>query len=275
MKAVYQLADLDDRATLDAGCALPARLAVIGWPVAHSASPVMHQAALDAAGIDARYIRLEVQPGRVGEALDRMRALDFIGCNVTVPHKLEVMDHCHEIDGGALALGAVNTVHFESDAVRGWNTDGPGFAAAVMEVFGLRLAGLRVAIIGAGGGAGRALAAQCALDGAVSVALVNRTVEKLAGLARQLRELAPATAIRELPLADPELAACCRECDLIVNAASAGLRPGDSPLLDASCFAPACAFYDCIYEPVTPLMALAQAQGCRVANGRTMLLHQG
>jgi shikimate dehydrogenase len=146
---------------------------------------------------------------------------------------------------------------------------------AVMEIFGSKLSGLRVAIIGAGGGAGRALAAQCALDGVASLALVNRTVEKLPGLARQLRYLAPTIAIRELSLTDSALAACCRDCDLIVNAASAGLNPGDPPLLAAECFVSGRAFYDCIYRPTTPLMALAQTQGCRVANGRTMLLHQG
>lgn len=276
MKAVYQLTDLENRATLDAGAAKPARLAVIGQPVAHSASPVMHQAALDAAAIAARYIRLEVPPGQVGVALARMRALGFIGCNVTVPHKLEVMDHCDETDPRARVLGAVNTVRFDPDATRGWNTDGPGFAAAVKEAFALELSGLRVAILGAGGGAGRALAAQCALDGAASLALINRTVAKLANPARQLRELAPGAAIHELSLTDPALAARCRDCDLIVNAASAGLKPGEAPLLDAQCFTAGQALYDCIYQPpVTPLMALAEGQGCRTANGRSMLLHQG
>ena len=99
MKQVYTLEDLASRELLDAGADKPARLAVIGWPVAHSASPRMHQPALDAAGIDARYIRLDIEPGQVGEAFARMRALGFIGCNVTVPHKLEAMEHCESPPG--------------------------------------------------------------------------------------------------------------------------------------------------------------------------------
>lgn len=261
---------------MDAGSALPARLAVIGSPVSHSASPVMHQAALDAEGIAVRYVRIEVPPGRVGEALARMRDLGFIGCNVTVPHKLEVMAACDEVDFRAEALGAVNTVCFEAAHTRGFNTDGPGFAAAVQEAFGRSLAGLRVAILGAGGGAGRALAAQCALDGAAHLVLINRTVDKLDGLAAHLRTLTSACEIRILPLADADLAATCHACDLVVNASSVGLKAGDPPLVPAGCLRPGQDVYDCIYQPPeTPLLALAAASGCNVSNGRSMLIHQG
>ena len=125
MKDVYQLADLSSRETLDAGADKPARLAVIGHPVSHSASPAMHQAALDAQGKDIRYIRLEVEPEQVAEALQKMKQLDFIGCNVTVPHKFEVMDCCDELSEDARAMGAVNTVIF-GDQTLGHNTDAPG-----------------------------------------------------------------------------------------------------------------------------------------------------
>src|SRR6478609_10762370 len=138
MKEVYTLEDLASRDLLDAGAGKPARLAVIGHPIAHSASPKMHQAALDALGIDARYIRLDIEPGQVGEAFQRMRALGFIGCNVTVPHKLEAMEHC-EVDPAAQALGAVNTIRFEAEVTRGFNTDGPGFAQAIEGDFGMAL----------------------------------------------------------------------------------------------------------------------------------------
>jgi len=276
MNTTYELSDLADRNRLDAGTAWPARLAVIGSPVSHSASPVMHQAALDAEGIAARYVRIEVPPGRVGEALARMRELGFIGCNVTVPHKLEVMAACDEVDFRAQALGAVNTVRFDAGHTRGFNTDGPGFAAAVREAFGWALGGLRVAILGAGGGAGRALAAQCALDGAAQLVLINRTVDKLDALAAHLRTLTGGCEIQTLPLADPDLAAACQSCDLIVNASSVGLKSGDPPIIPDGCLRPGQGVYDCIYQPPeTPLLALAAACGCRVSNGRSMLIHQG
>ena len=157
MSEVYTLDDLTSRELLDAGHAKPARLAVIGSPIAHSASPRMQQAALDAAGIEARYVALEVAPGRVGEALARMRALGFIGCNVTVPHKLDALAACERVDEGARTLGAVNTVCFAAGATHGFNTDGPGFVSAIVEEFAVALADLSVVILGAGGGAGLSL----------------------------------------------------------------------------------------------------------------------
>jgi shikimate dehydrogenase len=276
MKVLYTLEDLGSREALDAGAGKPARLAVIGWPVAFSASPGMHQAALDAHGIDARYIRLEVKPGQVSLAFDRMRALDFIGCNVTVPHKLDALKCCTEVDGGARVLGAVNTVRFDRDATRGFNTDGPGFSRAIEEDFGVSLIGLRVAIAGAGGGAGQAIAAQCVLSGVVKLVLVNRTVAKLGALAERLTKIGRPTEIISLSLDDESLAEHCRGCDLIVNTSSVGLRAGDSAILPAGCLLPRQCVYDTIYQPrMTPLLALAGELGCRCSGGLSMLLQQG
>jgi shikimate dehydrogenase len=276
MKPVYTLEDLVTREALDAGDARPARLAVLGWPVAHSASPVMHQAALDAAGIDARYIRLAVEPGGIPQAMDRLRALGFIGCNVTVPHKLAALDHCTEVHPDARALGAVNTVRFDPDATRGFNTDGPGFARAIEAEFGMPLSGLKIAIAGAGGGAGQAIATQCVLAGAARVVAVNRSFEKLGPLVVRLQALARATEILALALDDPTLAGHCRACDLVVNTTAVGLHAGDPAILPAACLRSGQRVYDTIYQPPrTPLLALADGLGCQTANGRSMLLHQG
>jgi shikimate dehydrogenase len=276
MKQVYTINDLTTRDVLDDGFGKPARLAVLGWPVAHSASPRMHQPALDALGIDARYIRLEVEPGGVPEAFARMRALGFIGCNVTVPHKFDALAACDEVHPGAQALGAVNTVRFDTDATRGFNTDGPGFARAIEEDFGVALAGLRVAIAGAGGGAGQAITSQCALSGVRGLVLVNRSLEKLGPLIAKLRDAGSVAETSTLSLDDPSLAAQCLDCDLIVNTSSVGLKDGDPSVLTAECLRPGQMVYDTIYQPpVTPLLALAAACGCRTSNGRSMLLHQG
>jgi len=276
MKPVYTLDDLASRDVLDSGADKPARLAVLGWPVAHSASPGMHQPALDANGIDARYIRLEVEPEKIPEAFEKMRALGFIGCNVTVPHKLDALENCDEVDPAARALGAVNTVRFDADATRGFNTDGPGFANAIEDEFGVPLASLKVAIAGAGGGAGQAIAAQCVLLGVAKLILVNRTVEKLGPLVERIREPGSKTEIIALSFDDAALAEHCRACDLIVNTSSVGLKPGDPPILTSECLKPEHLVYDTIYQPpVTPLLALAGKLGCRTANGLSMLLHQG
>lgn len=275
MKPVYTIDDLVSRAVLDAGAARPARLAVIGHPVAHSASPTLHQAALDAAGIDARYVRLDIQPGHVREALTRLRELGFIGCNVTVPHKLEVMECC-ELDFATTQLGAVNTVCFEGPKTRGFNTDGPGFAQAVAEKFNTSLGDLSVAIIGAGGGAGQAIATQCCLTGVKKLCLVNRTVDKLMPLEARLQQLSPDLEIVSLAFDDPALSAHCLASDLLVNTSSVGLKTGDPSILPAACLKKEHLLYDTIYQPpVTPLLALGNALGCRTENGLSMLIHQG
>jgi shikimate dehydrogenase len=248
----------------------PARLAVIGHPVAHSLSPRMHQPALDEAGIDARYIALEVGPGRVAEAFQRMRDLGFIGCNVTVPHKFDALQACDEIDDTARDLGAVNTVRFDSDATRGTNTDGYGFEHAVRESLGLDLPGLTVMIVGAGGGAGGAIAAHCARRGVSRLVLANRTVSKIEALAGRLRDRHPGTDIEVVA------AEAIRQADvrLIVNTTSLGLRDDDPPPFPVGLLTSGHAVFDTIYKP-TALLRAAEAAGARHASGSLMLLHQG
>lgn len=283
MKDVYQLIDLSSREILDAGADKPARLAVIGYPVSHSASPAMHQAALDAQGKDIRYIRLEIQPGQVGEALKQMKQLDFIGCNVTVPHKFEVMDCCDELSEDARAMGAVNTVIF-GDQTLGHNTDAPGLVRAIREDFGIDLADLKVMIVGVGGGAGRAVATQCARIGCDQIWLVNRTLEKAQNLLTELESqggqinhlAGPGEHFTAMTPEDPGIVEAAGHAELIINATSLGLRSIDSMPLPSACIEPHHLVYDMIYNPPsTSLISHAQSVGARTANGLSMLLHQG
>jgi shikimate dehydrogenase len=273
---VYTLEDLVSREFLDEGESVPARLAVIGHPVAHSASPRMHQPALNANGANIRYIRLDVPPGRVSEAFERMRSLGFIGCNVTVPHKFEAMAACTEVHPEARPLGAVNTVRFDADGIRGFNTDGPGFVRAIADDFETPLSTLKVAVLGAGGGAGQAISAQCSLQGAERVVIVNRTREKLHPLADRLRVLGAVSEIICAGFEDENLADLCLACDLIVNASSLGLKADDPCIVPENCLRRGHLVYETIYQPPeTPLLRMAQGIGCRTANGRSLLLHQG
>jgi len=276
MKEVYNISDLASRETLDAGASKPARLAVIGHPVAHSASPAMHQPALDVFGIDARYIRIDINPGQVLEAFEMMRALGFYGCNVTVPHKFEALESCGEVHPDARALGAVNTVRFDETLIRGFNTDGPGFVRAITDDFDTPLSLLKVIILGAGGGAGQAIATQCAMQGVESLTLVNRTTTKMRPLEERLRALGGNTEITSLSFADPALQSACLNADLIVNTSSVGLKPGDPAIIPATCLRAGQLVYDSIYQPpVTPLLALAADVGCKTSNGLSLLIHQG
>lgn len=272
MNAVHQLADLAAAAAAE----IPARLAVIGFPVKHSASPIMQQPALDAEGIRARYIRLEVPPGELAPALAEMRALGFTGCNVTIPHKLEALAACDVVSDEARQLGAVNTIHFSDGKITGWNTDGPGLAMAVEESFGRPLRDMRVAVMGAGGGAGQAIATMCAVRNVPELVLANRSLGKLGDLAGKLAEISPHTDVRIFSPDDPALRGAIAECDLIVNATSLGMKPDDPHVLPPDFFRRGQFVYDAVYQPAeTTLLRDAAAAGCKTANGLAMLLHQG
>lgn len=283
MKDVYQISDLSSRTILDTDADKPARLAVIGYPVSHSSSPAMHQAALDTQGKDARYIRLEVEPGQVSEAVKRMQDLDFIGCNITVPHKFEVIDCCDELSEDARAIGAVNTLIFGEQTL-GHNTDAPGLVRAIREDFSIDLADLKVMILGVGGGAGRAVATQCARIGCGQICLVNRTLEKAEQLMSELETLGnelhhlegPGERFTALSPADPNIMEAAGNAELIINATSLGLRPTDRKPLPSACIQPHHLVYDMIYNPAqTALLSHAKSVGARTANGLSMLLHQG
>ena len=274
MKHVYTLADLRDPAFAEE---MPnAKLAVIGCPIKHSASPQMHQAALDEAGIDLQYIRVEVEPDQVGSCFSEMERLGFIGCNVTVPHKLEAMALCDELTDDAKSLGAANTIHFKQGKRIGHNSDGPGIARAVLEDFGKSLTELRVLILGAGGGAGRAIATQCAREGAPAIYLSNRTVEKLDPIAKSLTEEHGAKLVYTLSTDETELVTTASRVDLIINSTSLGLKQGDALPLPAAALSAQHMVYDAVYDPpVTPLLAEANKLGAKTSNGLSMLLHQG
>ncbi|SHI89054.1 shikimate dehydrogenase [Rubritalea squalenifaciens DSM 18772] len=255
----------------------PPRLAVIGHPVSHSASPRMHQPALDDAGVDASYIAIDVEPGKVKEAFSKMQEEGYIGCNVTVPHKLEAMEICDELTDDAKALGATNTIVFREDGtILGHNTDGAGLSQAILEDFGKSLSELRILILGAGGGAGRAIATQCCREGAPAVYLSNRTIEKLEPIAIDLVDNHGGKLVTTLSTDTESLIEAASRVDLIINATSLGLKPSDPLPLPEEALLSRHMVYDAIYNPpVTPLLKAASEVGAKTSNGLSMLLHQG
>ncbi len=276
------LDDLTNWETTGTRFAPPARLAVIGDPVGHSRSPQMHNPALTACGIEAQYIRVQVPAGRVAEAFGRFRDAGFIGVNITIPHKFEALAAVDHADALAQQLGAVNTLAIRGGDMFGYNTDGPGFLRSVRAAFNADLRDLRVLILGAGGGAGRAVAVQCALEGCWRLVLMNRTAEKAATLARELRALprvpCPVKDISALPWEDARLRAELDNIDLIVNATSLGMKPGDAHLVPPGALRPHHFVLDMVYRPdgsPTPLVAHARQAGAKSTDGLTLLLHQG
>jgi shikimate dehydrogenase len=277
MKDVYTFDDLTDWKYATAGENPPLRLAVIGDPVAHSASPQMHNAALAESGIDARYCRLHIRPDELDEALRLLWEKGFIGVNCTIPHKLNALANVDEADEDANRAGGVNTIVIgPGGRLTGSSTDGMGLVRAVKEQFDVELHDLRVLVLGAGGGAGRAVAKQCAFSGARRLILINRSPEKLQPLHDTIVETYSRERIFICAWDEPTLAAALDHADLVVNCSSLGMKPGDPSPIAAPLLSRNHLLYDTIYTADrTPLMLAADAAGARSANGLSMLLHQG
>lgn len=255
----------------------PARLAVIGDPIAHSRSPQMHNPALRMCGIDAQYIRVQVPEGSVGRAFHQFAACGFLGVNITIPHKFEALAEVDEVDELAAVLGAVNTLVIRDGRLHGYNSDGPGYLRSVQEAFGVEVKDLRVLILGAGGGAGRAVAVQSALTGCRKLFLANRSKTKAEEVAREISATGRSPQVAVLDWNDQELTAAAKNVDLIVNATPLGMRQGDAHLLPPEAIESRHFVFDMVYraDGGTPLLADAQAAGARVVDGLTLLLHQG
>jgi shikimate dehydrogenase len=245
--------------------------AVIGWPVRHSLSPALVNAAFAAVGADWVYLALEVPEGRAADAVDAMRVLGLGGLNVTMPHKAAVHDAVDERTPVASALGAVNCVFWRGDRLVGDNTDAAGFLDALRLDDGVDPVGRRCVVVGAGG-AGRAVVRALGEAGATDVAVVNRTPEPAA------RAAALAGAVGRVGSVDDVAAA-----DIVVNATPVGmLGAGTSPSsalpalpLDTAALHAGQAVVDLVYHPeVTPLLAAASERGAVAISGLGMLVHQ-
>lgn len=251
---------------------------VIGWPVSHSISPPMHNAAFQSMGLDWCYIPLPVateNPGTIGEAVRGLPALGLRGANVTVPHKQAVMPHLDWLTPAAQAIGAVNTIRVETDGqLSGDNTDARGFIADLRD-HDVVLEGKRVVVLGAGGSA-RAVVFGLAEAGCASVAILNRTAQKAHDLAMDIRTFFP---FCRLSGHDPkDLALMAGEADLIVNCTSLGMTPNvdTTPWDEGIAFRPDQVVYDLVYNPPhTPLLQKATADGAHGINGLGMLIWQG
>jgi shikimate dehydrogenase len=261
----------------------PVRLGVIGDPVAHSRSPGFHNAALSFCGIAAQYARLHVPSARFDEVLRALPQAGFLGANVTIPHKAAALAAVDEADAYARASGSVNTIVVNGDRLLGFNTDGPGFVRAIREEFSVDLRDLRVVLLGAGGGAGRAIAVQCAMERCERLVLVNRTMEKILPLATELAPYfqteklsGPAERIVAIPFDDDALQRELDNADILINATSLGMKRTDPPVISPALLTANLLVYDTVYAGGTSrLLEDAAAAGARCANGLGMLLHQG
>lgn len=255
-------------------------LGLIGYPVAHSLSPRMQQAAFDALGIEACYALWETLPGELAKRVASLRSPDVLGANVTIPYKEDVVPLVDECDQLAARIGAVNTIVNRSGRLAGYNTDAPGFILALTEFAAFDCPGKKVVILGTGGAA-RAAAVGLLENGVGEVTLLGRNEKHVNNLLLHLQTLTTekhgTTRVYGALLGSPEAGGFLSAADLLVNATPVGLKADDATLLlDVDLLPTTALVMDMIFNPpVTPLLQVAQAHGCQVLNGLSMLLYQG
>jgi shikimate dehydrogenase len=279
-KEVYTLTDLQNWSEATRDVDPPIRVGIFGDPVAHSLSPQIQNAALRDDKL--QYGRFLISSGELRKALNRVRDLDFIGINLTIPHKIAAVQLMDDADENTRRIGAVNTVKIDNGKLRGFNTDGIGFSRAVREKFSVDLRDLRIMVLGAGGAA-RAIALQCAKESCERLVIANRTLEKAKKLTDELRDffsgpkvLGPVARLQSIAWEESAFRFQIANVDLIVNATPLGLNRSDPSPIPSRLLAPHLMIYDTVYsEHRTPFVSAAIEAGARSANGLSMLLHQG
>ncbi len=242
----------------------------------------MQNAALEKSDLKMRYARFEVTPSELQAALELLPRLDFIGLNLTVPHKIAALSLVDWTDETARQVGAINTIKVERGKLRGFNTDGPGFSRAIREEFSVDLRDLRVLVFGAGGAA-RAIALECAKENCERLVIANRNPEKANQLIESLRGfftgprvLGPVPRLEAIAAEEAALRFQIANSDLVVNATPLGLKRADPAPIPARLLAPHLMVYDTVYSSgPTVFVSSAMEAGARAANGLSMLLHQG
>ena len=242
---------------------------VIGHPISHSLSPVMHTAALRAMRLDALYAPFEVPPRFLKPILRALLLSGVEGLNVTVPLKEAVMPLLDRLDPTTQAVGAVNTIVIQNRRTIGYNTDGVGFRRALKEL-GWSPGSTCAVVLGAGGAA-RAIAWELTRVPGSCLTIANRHLGRAQRLARWLSRQRPHACVRALPLHKVTL----DEVELLVNATTVGMHAGDGLLIDPRALRRGMLVYDLVYHRETSLVRVARRRGCVAANGLSMLLYQG
>ncbi|MGD9496632.1 MAG: shikimate dehydrogenase [Armatimonadota bacterium] len=250
---------------------------VIGWPIEHSLSPAMHNAALREMGLNWVYLAFAVRPEHVGEAVRGVRGLGLVGLNVTIPHKSAVLEHLDEVGESVEALGVANTiVHTEDGRLIGHNTDGEGFVRSLQER-GHDVAGRAVALLGAGGSA-RSVAFACARAGARSIAVLNRTVGRAEAVAELVRKRGGLAAAVALPISGEEARQAVEAADVVIDCTPVGMYPHADvePVIPGVWLHQGQVVVDLTYNPLETVMLRAAAEaGAATVDGAGMLVHQG
>lgn len=251
---------------------------LIGFPVGHSLSPQMHNAAFEYLGMNAEYQLWETSAESLPVRIAGLRESNLFGANITVPHKEEAIRFVDTCDELAVAVGAINVIVNQSSNLAGYNTDVYGFKQALLQA-SVRIPGSSAVILGSGGAA-RAAGVALLSEGASGVTFVGRNIQHMNQLLDDMERLVKRSGwqgtVQGITLSDINLYIYVQQANLVVNATPNGLKASDPLLLDTSKLPSEAFIMDMIFNPpMTPLLAAAKDQGCRISNGLSMLLYQG
>lgn len=246
-------------------------LGVMGDPIIQSKSPIMHEAALEALGIPGAYVPLHILSEKLGDAVKAIRALDFRGVNVTIPHKVAVMEHLDRLDESAIAVGAVNTIVNDNGILTGYNTDGIGYVRSLKAEAISDLSGAKIMVIGAGGAA-RGIIAALLEEKPASIIIANRSVDK----ARELAAICEGKG-NVVGISMSEVEELISSVDVLINTTSVGMYPYmDETPIDPGLLREGMVVSDLIYNPLrTKLLVHGLERGCIIHGGLGMFVYQG
>ena len=242
---------------------------VMGWPVAHSRSPLIHNHWIRQHHLNGAYALFPVNPLRLEAAIRGLQALGLAGCNITIPHKVQAMQHVDWVDPLAQRMGAINTIVVQADgALHGYNHDGFGYIASLREAQPAWQPNAGPIVVLGAGGAARAIVVSLMDQGAQAIRVLNRTFGKAQALAQEFGSVVSAYAWEERHEA-------ISDCALLINTTSLGMHGQDVLEMELAQLPPTALVSDAIYVPLeTPLLAQARARGHTTVNGLGMLLHQ-
>ena len=250
---------------------------VMGFPIHHSLSPVMHNAAFQALGLDAVYAPFEVSPRHLGPVFRGLQAAGIAGLNITVPLKERIVPllNREDLDRSAGIIGAVNTLIRKGERFVGYNTDVAGFRRALADALHVDCRDTRILLLGAGGAA-RAVAWALIEARPQAMYVANRTAAKAKRLVRWLQDYASGVAVEVIPFGRKAVAEALQDVDLLINATSLGLRASDPLPVDPAALHKRLAVCDLVYRaPTTALVREARRRGLFAIDGLPMLLYQG
>ncbi len=248
---------------------------LLGNPLGHSVSPAMHNRVFQKLGMDYCYLPVEVNEDNLEKVFSGLTRMNVAGFNVTIPHKIRIIEYLDELDPLAATIGAVNTICVKDGKTKGYNTDGEGFTRSLEEETRISTRGKRFFLLGCGGAA-RAIAMTLASQGADKIIICNRTIAKAEALAAEINEkIRNCAEVIEQAVSSQSKA--LQNCHILINGTSLGMYPREDVLpIDESLLLPHLTVADIVYNPLwTRLLQSAKDRGCPIVPGLGMLIYQG